>query len=195
MFSHSHEGEGWWTRKQRCKAGLECCPGDVGGGSLSTHLLMAPFLHLESKSRVSRCLLYTPPCPPPPPFCIIFAPEAMISSQVAQTVKNLPAVWKTWVRSLCWEDSLEKGMATHSSILAGEFHGQRSLVGYSPRDCKESDTTEWPATHTGFFQFLLGPWLSPVILEWRMAGYLVVKRIDSLQIKKKKKKKTILGEN
>ena len=50
-------------------------------------------------------------------------------------------------------------------------------------------------THTGFFQFLLGPWLSPVILEWRMAGYLVVKRIDSLQIKKKKKKKTILGEN
>ena len=35
-----------------------------------------------------------------------------------------------------------KGMATHSSILPGEFHGQRSLVGYSPRDCKESDTIE-----------------------------------------------------
>ena len=35
-----------------------------------------------------------------------------------------------------------KGMATHSSILAGEFHGQRSLAGYSPRDCKELDTTK-----------------------------------------------------
>ena len=33
-------------------------------------------------------------------------------------VKNLPAMRKTWVRSLGWEDPLEKGMATHSSILA-----------------------------------------------------------------------------
>ena len=37
---------------------------------------------------------------------------------VAQTVKNLPAVQETWVRSLGQEDSLEKGMATHSSVLA-----------------------------------------------------------------------------
>ena len=55
-------------------------------------------------------------------------------------------MWETWVPSLGWKDPLEKGMATHSSILvwripwteeAGglqsiEFHGQRSLVGYSP---------------------------------------------------------------
>ena len=40
------------------------------------------------------------------------------------------------------EDPLEEGMATHSSILAGKSHGQRSLVGYSPRGRKESDTTE-----------------------------------------------------
>ena len=33
-------------------------------------------------------------------------------------VKNLPALWETWVRSLGWEDPLEEGMATHSSILA-----------------------------------------------------------------------------
>ena len=33
-------------------------------------------------------------------------------------VKNLPALWKTWVQSLGWEDPLEEGMATHSSILA-----------------------------------------------------------------------------
>ena len=37
---------------------------------------------------------------------------------MAQTVKNLPAMWETWVRSLGWEDPLEKGMATHSSSFA-----------------------------------------------------------------------------
>ena len=40
------------------------------------------------------------------------------ASLVAQTVKNPPAILETWVRSLGWEDPLEKGMATHSSILA-----------------------------------------------------------------------------
>ena len=37
---------------------------------------------------------------------------------MVQTVKNPPAMRETQVRSLCWEDTLEKGMATHSSILA-----------------------------------------------------------------------------
>ena len=40
------------------------------------------------------------------------------ASLVAQLVKNLPAMWETWVQSLGWEDPLEKGKATHSSILA-----------------------------------------------------------------------------
>ena len=40
------------------------------------------------------------------------------ASLVAQTVKNVPAMQETWVQSLGWEDPLEKGMATHSSILA-----------------------------------------------------------------------------
>ena len=40
------------------------------------------------------------------------------ASLVAQMVKNLPATQKTWVRSLSWEDPLEKQMATHSNILA-----------------------------------------------------------------------------
>jgi len=39
------------------------------------------------------------------------------ASLVVQLVKNLPAMWETWVRSLGWEDPLEKGKATHSSIL------------------------------------------------------------------------------
>ena len=49
---------------------------------------------------------------------------------------------KTQVQSLGWEDPLEKEMATHSSILAGEFHGQRNLEGYSLWSYKESDMTE-----------------------------------------------------
>ena len=49
---------------------------------------------------------------------------------------------ETEVQSLSWEDPLEKEMATHSSILPGEFHGQRSLVGYSSRGHRESDMTE-----------------------------------------------------
>ena len=40
------------------------------------------------------------------------------ASLVAQLVKNLPAMPETWVRSLAWEEPLEEGMATHSSILA-----------------------------------------------------------------------------
>ena len=57
-------------------------------------------------------------------------------------VKRMPTVQKNWVRSLGWEDPLEKGMTTHSSILPGKSHGWRSLVGYSPWGHKESDTTE-----------------------------------------------------
>ena len=41
-----------------------------------------------------------------------------MASLVAQMVKNLPAMQETWYQSLGWEDSLEKEMATHSSILA-----------------------------------------------------------------------------
>ena len=52
-------------------------------------------------------------------------------SLVAQSVNNLPARQETWVRSLGQENLLEKGMATQSSTLAWEIHGQRSLAAYS----------------------------------------------------------------
>ena len=39
-------------------------------------------------------------------------------SLMTQTTKNQPAIWETWVQSLGWEDLLQEGMATHSSILA-----------------------------------------------------------------------------
>ena len=47
-----------------------------------------------------------------------FVPDSKHVSLAAQLVKNLPAMWETWVWSLGWEDPLEKGKATHSSILA-----------------------------------------------------------------------------
>ena len=56
---------------------------------------------------------------------------------MAQQVKNLPAMQETWIRSLGQEDPLEKEMAPSPVFLPGESHGQRSLVGYNPRGCKE----------------------------------------------------------
>ena len=46
-----------------------------------------------------------------------------------------------WVWSLGWDDPLDKYMTTHSSMLPGKSHGQRSLAGYSPQGCKELDMT------------------------------------------------------
>ena len=48
----------------------------------------------------------------------------------------------TWGWSLGWEVPIEKKIETHSSVLPGEFHRQRSLVGYSPWGPKELDMTE-----------------------------------------------------
>ena len=53
-----------------------------------------------------------------------------------------------WVGSLGWEHPLEEQMATHSIFLLGKFHGQRSLEGYSPWGCKESDITKHVCTYT-----------------------------------------------
>ena len=60
---------------------------------------------------------------------------------VTQTVKNVPAMQETLVRSLGWEGLLEKGMAIHSSMLAWRVP-QGSLAGYSPWGHKELDMTE-----------------------------------------------------
>ena len=64
------------------------------------------------------------------------------TSLVAQTVKNLPAMQDTWVRSLDWEDPLEEEWQLTAGFLPGESHGQRILAGYSPWGRKESDRTE-----------------------------------------------------
>ena len=65
-----------------------------------------------------------------------------MGSLVAQMAKKLPAVSETGVQSLGWEDPLEKKWQPTPVFLPGKSHGWRSLAGYSPWGCKESDTTE-----------------------------------------------------
>ena len=64
------------------------------------------------------------------------------ASLVVQSLKRLPAMWETWVRSLGQEDPLEKEMATHSSILAWRIPWTEEVGGLQSTGCKESDTTE-----------------------------------------------------
>ena len=71
------------------------------------------------------------------------------ASLVAQLVKNLLAMQETWVQSLVWKDPLEKGKATHSSILAWR----------SPWGRKELDMTE--RLSLSFFTFPLPIWWTP----------------------------------
>ena len=68
------------------------------------------------------------------------------ASLVAQLVKNPPAMWETWVRSLSWGDPLEEGMATHSSILAWRIPWTEEPGG--SMGVAESNTTEGLRAHT-----------------------------------------------
>ena len=61
---------------------------------------------------------------------------------VGQKVKNLPAMQETWVQLLAWEDVLEKGMASHSSILAWRIPWTEVSGGLQSIGCKELDMTE-----------------------------------------------------
>ena len=61
--------------------------------------------------------------------------------------KNHPAMWETWVQSLGWEDPLENGTATNSSILAWRIPWIEEPGGLQSMGVTESDTTEWLALH------------------------------------------------
>ena len=118
-----------------------------------------------------------------------FSPSG--TSLVAQMVKRLSTVWETWVRSLGWENSLEKEMATHSSTLALKIPWMGELgAGYYPLGRKESGMTErlhftspsgthqkeitrcysqWPCGYECFQWTALSLndcWVSTVILPW-----------------------------
>ena len=68
--------------------------------------------------------------------------QTLGASLLVQTVKNLPAMQETWVQSLHWEDPWRRGWQPTPLLLLGDFHGQKSLVGYSPWGGKELDKTE-----------------------------------------------------
>ena len=89
-------------------------------------------------------------------LCVFFVPEPrlknspdfryiilMRASLMAQMVKNLPAMWETWVRSLGGEDPLEKRMATHSSILAWRILWTEEPGGLQSVGSHRVDMTEW----------------------------------------------------
>ena len=57
-------------------------------------------------------------------------------------IKNMPAMQETWVGSIGRQDPLEKGMATHSSILAWRISRTEESGGLQSKGCKESDITE-----------------------------------------------------
>ena len=57
-------------------------------------------------------------------------------------IKHLPVMQESWVQSLGWEDPLEKGMATHCSILAWSIPWTEEPGGLQSKGSKESDTTE-----------------------------------------------------
>ena len=61
---------------------------------------------------------------------------------MAQLVKNPPAMWETWIRSLGWEDPLEKGKATYSSILAWRIPWTVHSMGLQ-RDMTERLSLAW----------------------------------------------------
>ena len=84
---------------------------------------------------------------------------------MAQLVKNPPAMWETWVRSLGWEDPLKKGRATHSSILAWRICGVEL---YSPWGPKQLGKTE--RLSLSLFTFMVSP-----IVVYRCESWIIKK--------------------
>ena len=95
-------------------------------------------------------------------------------------IKNLPAMQQTWVRSLGWEDPLEKRKWEPSSqntgvgtpvFLTGESHGQRNLASYSPWNCKESDATNRLTLSLSFHTYIIHHILLFMLYIFRIIFY------------------------
>ena len=101
-------------------------------------------------------------------------------SLVAQRVKNLPAMWEASVQSLGWEDPLEKGMVTYSSILAWRIPMD------SPWGRKEPDTTEQLNAHTCitsnmFSTSTIFQMVSYLVLTLHLCGFMKVIKMEVSQ--------------
>ena len=133
-----------WSVAYQAPLSMEFCRQQYWSGLLFPSSEYFPNSGIKSMSPALAGRFFT--SQPPEKLFTISSPHSLpscnLSSLVAQMVKHLPTMRETRVQSLGREDLLEKEMATHSSILRGKSQGRRSLVGYSPWGCKESDTTE-----------------------------------------------------
>ena len=97
-----------------------------------------------------------------------------LASLVTQRLKCLPAMPKTSVQSRGWEDPWRRKWQPTPVFLPGESHGWRSLVGYSPRGCKESDTTEQLHFTAFFIVKLSHPYMTTgkniALTRWTFVG-------------------------
>ena len=101
---------------------------------------------------------------------VVTLPQAFLT---AQLVKNLPAVWETWVQSLGWEDPLEKEMATHSSVLAWRIPWMEEPGGLQSMESQKSQT--WLSNFTSLHftkhsdvKYNLHHWITTTSLTLRM---------------------------
>ena len=114
--------------------------------------LSHPYIHEYWKNHRQLQLSFVPPSLSLETICLILRTFLPLVSVVAQLVKNLPAMWETWIQFLGWEDPLEKEMATHS---------------------RESDTTDW-ATFT--YPLTERTWPS------KLGGFFKVSALDRVAI-------------
>ena len=153
-------------------------------GPLNCHLFCVFYSQLKEIVLVSL-LVFLLPFRPFLPWVLIFLPLINFnftqgSILVAQIVKNLPAMWETGVWSLSWEDPLEKGMATHSSILAcripwtEEPGGLQSLESQRVRHIWVTNTHTWVSVVGVLWVFHgwlhLNSWLQLLPICWRWLG-------------------------
>ena len=98
-------------------------------------------------------------------FARLFVPcgRLLVGFPGGSVVRNLPAMQETRVRPLGQEDPLEKEMAIHSVFLPRKSHGQRTLAGYSPWDCKSQ--TQHSNQSTSYLPYSLDLLQSPFLLE------------------------------
>ena len=99
------------------------------------------------------------------------------ASLVAQMVKNLPAMRETWIQSLSWEDPLEEGMATHSSVLAWKIPMDKGAWWATVHEVAKSRTwLKWLSTaqHKQSVAFLYqgkaSSWTKQLTLGLRLMG-------------------------
>ena len=88
------------------------------------------------------------------------------ASLVAQVVKNLPTWWETWVQSLGRKTPWRRERLPTPVFWPGEFHGERSLAGYGPCGCRESDITEWLSLFHLYFGALCRPMATNSLHVW-----------------------------